>query len=246
MVALGLHSRTAEIFLSRHRRRRRLAGFAPAQTRQGQRRQGDRTCRCRPRSSACRGRERQESRQVRFASKTCSSSTNFPSKSVMRSSTWSTCSKADSSSPASKRCAVSSPCNSALSFRRIHITDNVRLKPREYVISLRGVEIARWEMLEDRVLAISSELNPPALAGTRHPRACLRRRRPLDRPRPRIPGLDFRLCRRRSDFGALYPPRRNHPPARLRIADPRRRPSGCSIASRRATPSWSKNWFRNS
>jgi flagellar biosynthesis protein FlhA len=48
----------------------------------------------------------------------------------------------------------------------IHITDNVRLKPREYVISLRGVEIARWEMLEDRVLAISSELIPPALAGT--------------------------------------------------------------------------------
>ncbi len=48
----------------------------------------------------------------------------------------------------------------------VHITDNVRLKPREYVISLRGVEIARWEMLEDKVLAISSELTPPALAGT--------------------------------------------------------------------------------
>ena len=48
----------------------------------------------------------------------------------------------------------------------IHITDNVRLKPREYVISLRGVEIARWEMLEDKVLAISSEITPPALAGT--------------------------------------------------------------------------------
>jgi flagellar biosynthesis protein FlhA len=48
----------------------------------------------------------------------------------------------------------------------IHITDNVRLKAREYVISLRGVEIARWEMADDRVLAISSELSPPALAGT--------------------------------------------------------------------------------
>jgi flagellar biosynthesis protein FlhA len=48
----------------------------------------------------------------------------------------------------------------------IHITDNVRLKPREYVISLRGVEIARWEMLEDKVLAISSELAPPKLDGT--------------------------------------------------------------------------------
>jgi len=48
----------------------------------------------------------------------------------------------------------------------IHITDNLRLKPREYVISMRGVEIARWEMVENHVLAISSELSPPALPGT--------------------------------------------------------------------------------
>jgi len=48
----------------------------------------------------------------------------------------------------------------------IHITDNMRLKPREYVISMRGVEIARWEMLEEQVLAISSEVNPPPLGGT--------------------------------------------------------------------------------
>jgi flagellar biosynthesis protein FlhA len=48
----------------------------------------------------------------------------------------------------------------------VHITDNVRLGPREYVISMRGVEIARWQMHEDHVLAISSEVNPPQLAGT--------------------------------------------------------------------------------
>jgi flagellar biosynthesis protein FlhA len=48
----------------------------------------------------------------------------------------------------------------------IHITDNVRLKPREYVISMRGVEIARWELFEEQVLAISSESFPPPLAGT--------------------------------------------------------------------------------
>ena len=48
----------------------------------------------------------------------------------------------------------------------IHITDNVRLKPREYVISMRGVEIARWELFEEQVLAISSEASPPKLAGT--------------------------------------------------------------------------------
>jgi flagellar biosynthesis protein FlhA len=48
----------------------------------------------------------------------------------------------------------------------IHITDNVRLGAREYVVSMRGVEIARWQMLDDQVLAISSELSPPPLAGT--------------------------------------------------------------------------------
>lgn len=48
----------------------------------------------------------------------------------------------------------------------VHITDNIRLKPREYAISLRGVEVARWEMQEDHLLAISSEVNAPPLAGT--------------------------------------------------------------------------------
>jgi len=48
----------------------------------------------------------------------------------------------------------------------VHITDNLRLKPREYVISLRGVEVTRWEMREGQALAISSEAAPPPLAGT--------------------------------------------------------------------------------
>ena len=47
----------------------------------------------------------------------------------------------------------------------IHITDNMKLKPREYVVYLRGVEIARWEMYQDRVLAISSEATPAPLDG---------------------------------------------------------------------------------
>jgi flagellar biosynthesis protein FlhA len=42
----------------------------------------------------------------------------------------------------------------------IHITDNLSLKDREYVIYLRGVEIARWEMMRDRLLAVNS--NPKA------------------------------------------------------------------------------------
>jgi flagellar biosynthesis protein FlhA len=53
----------------------------------------------------------------------------------------------------------------------IHITDNLSLKEREYVIYLRGVEIARWEMRRDRLLAISSNPKPGELQGqeTREP-----------------------------------------------------------------------------
>jgi len=47
----------------------------------------------------------------------------------------------------------------------VHITDNVRLKPKEYTIALRGVEIARWELHQDNLLAISSEGSPRPLAG---------------------------------------------------------------------------------
>jgi len=48
----------------------------------------------------------------------------------------------------------------------VHITDNVRLKPREYVVALRGVEVARWEMYQDQLMAISSEGSPRPLPGT--------------------------------------------------------------------------------
>lgn len=53
----------------------------------------------------------------------------------------------------------------------VHITDNARLKPHEYVISLRGVEIARWEMSDEQMLAISSDVSPEPLVGapTREP-----------------------------------------------------------------------------
>jgi flagellar biosynthesis protein FlhA len=47
----------------------------------------------------------------------------------------------------------------------VHITDNVRLKPCEYVVSLRGVEVARWEMHQDHLMAISSEGSPRPLPG---------------------------------------------------------------------------------
>jgi flagellar biosynthesis protein FlhA len=53
----------------------------------------------------------------------------------------------------------------------IHITDNLSLKEREYVIYLRGVEIARWEMKKDRLLAVNSNPKPGDIVGqdTREP-----------------------------------------------------------------------------
>jgi flagellar biosynthesis protein FlhA len=47
----------------------------------------------------------------------------------------------------------------------IHITDNLKLKPREYLVLLRGVEVARWEMQQERLLAISSEPTAPPIDG---------------------------------------------------------------------------------
>ncbi|MGA8728394.1 MAG: flagellar biosynthesis protein FlhA, partial [Terracidiphilus sp.] len=53
----------------------------------------------------------------------------------------------------------------------IHITDNLALREREYVVYLRGVEIARWEMRRDRLLAVNSNPKPDDLPGqeTREP-----------------------------------------------------------------------------
>ena len=53
----------------------------------------------------------------------------------------------------------------------IHITDNLALKEREYVVYLRGVEIARWELRRDRLLAVNSNPKPNDIQGeeTREP-----------------------------------------------------------------------------
>ncbi|MGA2813067.1 MAG: flagellar biosynthesis protein FlhA [Candidatus Acidiferrum sp.] len=47
----------------------------------------------------------------------------------------------------------------------VHITDNLKLKPREYVVLLRGVQVAKWEMQQDRLLAISSEAAAQPIEG---------------------------------------------------------------------------------
>jgi flagellar biosynthesis protein FlhA len=53
----------------------------------------------------------------------------------------------------------------------VHISDNLRLKPREYVISLRGIEIGRWHTEGPHLLAVSGEPGRRPLSGkeTREP-----------------------------------------------------------------------------
>ncbi|HEY1896939.1 MAG TPA: flagellar biosynthesis protein FlhA [Terracidiphilus sp.] len=53
----------------------------------------------------------------------------------------------------------------------VHISDNLRLRPREYVCSLRGMEIGRWQTEGTQLLAVSGEPGRRALAGkeTREP-----------------------------------------------------------------------------
>ena len=53
----------------------------------------------------------------------------------------------------------------------VHISDNLRLHPREYVISLRGIEVARWRLEGTQMLAVSGDPNRSPLAGreTREP-----------------------------------------------------------------------------
>jgi flagellar biosynthesis protein FlhA len=47
----------------------------------------------------------------------------------------------------------------------IHISDNLRLRPREYVFSLRGMEIGRWQTEGNALLAVSAESDAHPLPG---------------------------------------------------------------------------------
>ena len=53
----------------------------------------------------------------------------------------------------------------------VHISDNLRLRPREYLFSLRGMEIGRWQTEGTQLLAVTSDAARGALPGreTREP-----------------------------------------------------------------------------
>jgi flagellar biosynthesis protein FlhA len=48
----------------------------------------------------------------------------------------------------------------------VHITDNLRLKPREYVVSLSGIEIGRWTTEANCVLAVNGDPKARPIPGT--------------------------------------------------------------------------------
>jgi len=47
----------------------------------------------------------------------------------------------------------------------VHISDNLRLKPREYVVSLRGTEIGRWQTESNALLAVNADRHARPLPG---------------------------------------------------------------------------------
>jgi flagellar biosynthesis protein FlhA len=47
----------------------------------------------------------------------------------------------------------------------VHISDNLRLRPREYLFSLRGLEIGRWQTEGPQLLAVSGDPGRRPLAG---------------------------------------------------------------------------------
>ncbi len=53
----------------------------------------------------------------------------------------------------------------------VHITDNLRLRPREYVVLLRGIEIGRWQTEGECLLAVNTDPRARPLPGieTREP-----------------------------------------------------------------------------
>ena len=60
------------------------------------------------------------------------------------------------------------------------MTDNLSLRSREYVISLKGVEISRYELPQGCELAIPTGSREPGIEGQADARAGLRDERPLD------------------------------------------------------------------
>ena len=91
----------------------------------------------------------------------------------------------------------------------IHITDNLSLKDKEYVIYLRGVEIARWEMRRDRLLAVNSNPKPGDIQGQETTGTRVRFAGQVDHTRPPGTGHRCGICGGGSHVGACGAPLRS-------------------------------------
>ncbi len=96
----------------------------------------------------------------------------------------------------------------------VHISDNLRLKPREYLFSLRGMEIGRWQTEGALLLAVSSDPNRRPLRRQRGARAGLRRAGDLDSAAVGGSGQRRRLLGGGCDDGDYHASGRADPPAR--------------------------------
>ena len=87
---------------------------------------------------------------------TCCRSTRSSSKSATRSSRSSTSARAATCSSASRCCASRRRWSSGILIPPIRIRDDIRLPANEYVIKLRGTEIARAEVMPRFLLALNT------------------------------------------------------------------------------------------
>jgi flagellar biosynthesis protein FlhA len=94
----------------------------------------------------------------------------------------------------------------------VRVTDNLQLRSREYLISLKGVEIARYELPQGCELAISTGQDQAGRPG--HARAGVRHRRRVDPHRACRTGAHRRLHRGRPGERAGYASVRADPPPR--------------------------------
>jgi flagellar biosynthesis protein FlhA len=104
----------------------------------------------------------------------------------------------------------------------VHISDNLRLKPREYLFSLRGMEIGRWQTEGNATAGRLRRPQPPAAGRARRPASRPSACPPSGSLRPRGPGHRRRLLGGRCGHGDHHPSRRADPPPRLGAAGPRR------------------------
>ncbi len=213
-----LHSRTAEILLSRDRRRRRLARRTSAQTSQRQRRQSHRSPRC-PAGSLPAGEKDKK------AAKSDSIEDLLKLDELSLEVGYALVNLVDVQQGGQLLARVkalrssASPCNSASSFRPF-------ISPTTSVSS-RANTSSRCAASKSRAGKCSKTRSSPSAPNSPRPRlpepplaSPPSASPPSGLPCPRVPGPDLRLCRRRPDFRSLHPPRRSHPPACLRIAYP--------------------------